>query len=796
MSGVLGGGSAPRTWLNAAFRAYIDSLLAHQRLVVVAVIALTAFWASQLPALRVEIDPDANLPHEHPYIQALRILETTFGEKNLIVVGLFPNDHDVFTPQFLVKLQRIARRIRDLPGLVRSTYLSIASPLVKSIEGHGETLLVRPVLEGEPITLDDAREVRRRLFATSFWTGNIVAADASATVIVANFRLTNAMPGYPEIYDRVNAIVAEENDGTYTAYFGGPVTVLAAMAHVTERTIFLFPIAVLIIALIHYEAFRTLQGMILPLMTALFAVVWSLGVMGFLRIPLDPFNTTTPILILAVGAGHAVQILKRYYEEFDRRGNNLQAVRIALYRLGPVMIVAGTIAALSFLSLTLFATATIRNFGLLTAFGIVSALAIELTLIPALRALLPAPKPRDLAREARSGQALEKVLAVVARTVAARPDRVVACAAIVFLAALAAATRLHIDTSLKRQFSATHPVRVADTVLNGAFAGTNTLIFIVEGPEDGALEDPHVVQAIAELQAFVGSNASVGKTVSYVDLVRDMHHALEGGADTASDLPTSRALVSQYLFLYSLSGSPGDLDSQIDQAHRTAPVRAFMRDDSTEYAEHLISTVRAHIEGRFPPGFRVLFSGNNASNAALTEVMVRGKVLNILQIAAIIVVITSLMLRSPMAGVLVAIPLAMAVALNLGIMGLCHVPLDIVTSPIAAMAVGIGADYAIYFVFRFREELALSATPQLALASALRTSGKAIVYVSSAVALGYLVLCLSGFVYHVELGTMVAVAMLVSSVSALTVLPALILITEPPFLFGTHVAKHPKAAAP
>ena len=105
------------------------------------------------------------------------------------------------------------------------------------------------------------------------------------------------------------------------------------------------------------------------------------------------------------------------------------------------------------------------------------------------------------------------------------------------------------------------------------------------------------------------------------------------------------------------------------------------------------------------------------------------------------------------------------------------------------MAVGIGADYAIYFIFRFREELAVSGTPALALASALRTSGKAIVYVSSAIAGGYLVLCASGFVYHTELGVMVALSMVVSSAAAISFLPALLLIARPKFLFGNGVPK-------
>jgi predicted RND superfamily exporter protein len=129
------------------------------------------------------------------------------------------------------------------------------------------------------------------------------------------------------------------------------------------------------------------------------------------------------------------------------------------------------------------------------------------------------------------------------------------------------------------------------------------------------------------------------------------------------------------------------------------------------------------------------------------------------------------------------------VLVNFGLMGLTGIPLDIMTSPIAAMAVGIGSDYAIYFLFRFREELGRSRTPALALASTMQTSGKAIVYVSSAIAGGYLVLCTSGFVFHVELAVLVALSMIVSSLAAVTLLPALVLITRPAFLFPVAEAR-------
>lgn len=770
----------------SAFERYVDWVIRHRIFVVMAMLAVTGFWASQLPALRVEIDPDANLPQDHPYIQALKTLEQTFGEKNLIVIGLFPKDGNIYTAPFLAKVKKLTRRIDETPGLIRSTYLSLASPLVKSIEAEGDTIRVSQVMDNTPTTAAEIAEVRRRIHVNPFYVGTVVSTDDSATAIIANFKLSPEMPGYPEIDQRIRQIVSEESDGTFDSYLGGTVALNAGLAKITERTVVLFPIALLIIALLHYEAFRTVQGMLLPILTAALAVIWSLGLMGFLAIPLDPFNTTTPILILAVAAGHAVQILKRYYEEYERYRDTHVAIRVAVTRVGPVMLTAGAIAALSFFSLTAFRTAVIRNFGLLAGFGILATQLVELTLTPALRAMLAAPRRDEIAREARSGKFLTRGLGRLASLVARRPRSVVATSAAIVLLAVLGASRIHVDTTFKRQFPRSHPVRIADDMLARAFSGTNTLVFLIEGPSDGSLENPIALDAIAKLQRFVESDPDVGKSLSIVDYLSEMHRVLTGSTQTHVVAPPTTELATQYLFLYSISGGPEDLNSQIDLEHRRAAVRVFLRNDSTEYGETLLARVRGYAATILPPGYTIRYSGTIASSAALTEAMVHGKVMNMAQIGAIIIIVSGLVLRSLTGGFLVATPLAVAVLVNFAFMGASGIPLDVITSPIAAMAVGIGSDYAVYFLFRFREELATSRTAELALASTMQSSGKAIVYVSSAIAGGYLVLCVSGFVFHIELGLLVALAMVISSLAAITLLPALALILRPPFLFRTQ----------
>jgi len=779
--------------MTSFVKSYARWIIAHRLAALGIMLLVTGLLGRAATRLHVEIDPDRQLPQDHPYVQTLNDLHRLFGDKNLVVVGLFPHDGNVFTPAFLRKVAQVTERIRHVPGANPALIQSIAAPQVKDIRGTEEGMEVERVMETPPDDQAGAEAVRQRVFANDTYVGTLVAADGSAAAVHATFELTPTTPGYRQLYAAVRAALEAEQDDSFTYRLSGPVVFLAQMSAYSSRIAYFFPLALLVIGLVHYDAFRTLQALFLPLVTALMSVLWALGLMGLVGVPLDPFNMTTPILILAVAAGHAVQVMKRFYEEYERLGRLDEAIVECIVRVGPVMLAAGSVAALSFASLLTFGTATIRTFGVFTAFGIVSALVIEMTMIPALRSVLPAPKRREREGEAAAHPVLDALLGAASRLAGRRGVLVGGVGLVVVCLALA--SRIDVNMSVKREFRATEPVRVDDAIINQHLAGTNTLLLLVEGDHEGALEEPAVLRAIARLEAGLDAEPEVGKTLSYVDFLRKMHHALNADRPDAGDLPTTRAMAAQYLFLYSLSGGSDDFDTILDATHRVAKIRVLVHDDSTRRGEQLIARAKDLVRESFPPGYTVRYTGTLANTAAATEVMVAGKLRNIAQIALITIIISALLLRSLVAGLLVALPLGLTVAVNFGVMGLIGIPLDSMTSAISAMAVGIGADYAMYFLFRVREERAGRGDLREAIGRALMTSGKAILFVSSAIAFGYATLCLSGFAVHVELGALVALAMLVSSASALLLLPAILVRFRPAFIEASDASELAPAMA-
>lgn len=587
------------------------------------------------------------------------------------------------------------------------------------------------------------------------------------------------------IYENLEAIAAGERDANTEVHLGGlPIALAFLEKDALKMNQVVFPIAVAVVVLVLLGAFRSLQGVLIPLLTATLSVIWALGAMAIFRIPLDPWTQTlTPILIVAIAAGHSIQILKRYYEELVRNGgDNRAAVVEATTKIGPVMITAGLVAAASFASLITFDLKTFQSFGLFTAFGILAALTLEMTFIPALRSMLRAPSPRALERLTRAGWIDRTAGWLAAQAVGEKPRVALIAVLVVLAASTVLSTRVVVNNSLKGQFFPDTQLRVDEAAINQAFGGTTTFYVLVDAPEAGGLKDPAVLKAVEGLQHKFEAVPGVGKTQSYVDYVKKINKSFHGDDPAFDKVPDQRDEVSDYLFLYSISGNPADFRRMVDYDYQKAVVWAFLKDDSTRLAHQLIDVTDAYVKSSFPEGITAGVAGSSPVTVALNDTIVDGKIRNIVQIALITFVISCIVLRSFLGGLLVLVPLGAAVLINFGIMGATGITLGIGTATISAMAVGIGADFAIYLLFRCREEYRRLGDPKEAVRSTVLTAGKAVIFVALAIGAGCATLSVAGYYRHME-GVLIPLAMLTGCLGALTILPTVAYVLRPAFIF-------------
>jgi predicted RND superfamily exporter protein len=774
------------------FRPLAIWVVTHRLAVIGSILAITAFLVTRIGSLQLDTNPDSWAPQKHAYVATTKLLKEVFGGTNVVLIGITPKQGDIYQPEVLAKIKRIQEGIEQIPHAVRHNVVSLASRKVKHIKGGPEGMEVRQMLETLPQTPADIERLKAAVASMPIYINSLVSPDGKSAAVIADFKQDATVPNYVAMLDEMRAVAERERDATVDIHYGGsPVIGEAADLQFMTMPIF-FGSALLVIMVIQLWSFRSVQGMLLPVVTGILSVIWSLGLMALLGVHMDPLNVTTPILVLAVAAGHAIQILKRYYEEYNRllaggmppRDANRAAVVESMVRVGPVMITAGLIAAITLFSLAGTGIAMVRHFGVFAGGGVLAAMVLEMTMIPALRSALRAPRPRETASERKAGVLDRFLIGVADNLVGGRAPWLVGGGLVVLAIVGAGTLFLRVDNNFRLYFKPQSVLRVDDRVLNEAFGGTNTIQFLVQTPNPEALKDPKVLQGISDLQAFFESQPNVGKTQSIADLIKRMNQAMHGDDPSYYTIPESRELVAQYLFLYSLSGDPQDFDSFVDHDYRRAAVWTYFKDDSTTYADSVAKKAQAVVAKSFPPGVTVSMGGTLPDAVALNEVIVSDKFRNMAQMALVVFVLGAIAFKSLAGGLFVVTPLVAVGLANFGVMGWMNTPLDISAMISAALAIGIGADYEIYLLYRFREELARSGDVLAATRDSLLTSGKAVLFVAISIIGGYAVLQFSDFAFFNQISNMVMATMAVSAFFALFFLRALMMIFKPRFVFG------------
>jgi predicted RND superfamily exporter protein len=295
-----------------------------------------------------------------------------------------------------------------------------------------------------------------------------------------------------------------------------------------------------------------------------------------------------------------------------------------------------------------------------------------------------------------------------------------------------------------------------------------------------------VLQHIAALQAEMQQSPIVVRTASVADLVKKLHEVFNSEDAVPYRLPDTQELTSQLLFL----GESPAFERFVERTQSRTIVTAYLSSDDSALVGPLVRHLEAWLKQHPPPpGERVLVAGGAGPTVlAVQEHTTYGKLLNMLIVLAAIYLVSSAIMRSAAVGLYVVTPILVTVIVLFGGLGWTGIRLDMGSSSIIAMASGIGADYAIYFLFRLREEHRRLGDDAAAIGAALRTSGRAVLFVASAIGAGFACMGWSPYLGMELFGTLMPAAMVISCLAALTLMPVLVLRLRPRFIYGEEPA--------
>jgi predicted RND superfamily exporter protein len=265
-------------------------------------------------------------------------------------------------------------------------------------------------------------------------------------------------------------------------------------------------------------------------------------------------------------------------------------------------------------------------------------------------------------------------------------------------------TLLRVNDNPVKWFKKQHPIRIADSKLNKLIGGTYISYLVLEGKSEDEIKRPEVMGYIEGLQNHLEDNRLVGKTTSVADVVKRINYCLHDEDKRYETIPQDKGTIGQYLFLFLMSSSPDELDNFVDYSFKKANIWVQLKSGDNRDMTAVVKDVQAYVKvNPVPEGIKMEWSGLPYLNITWQGLMVTGMLKATIGTWWVVFIAMILQFGSFWWGVVGMLPLVLSVVFCYGLIGFAGKEYDMPIAVCSTLALGLGDDFAIHFISRFRE---------------------------------------------------------------------------------------------
>lgn len=534
---------------------------------------------------------------------------------------------------------------------------------------------------------------------------------------------------------------------------------------------------------------RTWRGTLLPLLSGVVSTIWALGIGVLLGFNFDPLVIVVAFIITARCFSHAVQLITRFDDLCDGEGveprKAAEQTMKELFRPGLLGLVSD---AGAILCVVLTPIPLLQKVSIIGAIWVMTIGFSAMILTPVLLSWVKAPLQN--AHPVNLRFLLNAVLSVAVKVVESRARYFVIPVTVVLVGGLVfKATDLTIGDATTGS-----PILWEDSSYNGDSAlinanypGTEQMFVVLEGEEQDSLKRPDVLAWMQGFQRRMERLPQVGGSVSLADIVVDVRRNLYEGNPRYRELGATQIENGELISFYMQGAAPDDLAQFADPLFQNGSVILFFRDRQGETLRQATYQIRRYIDENPLEGVDVRLAGGSLGIiAAVNEILLSDQI-EAIALALLVVILSCLAVyRSSASGIFFIVPVLISNVVTFAFMAWQGIGMSISTLPVVALGIGLGVDYAFYIVDSVKEYLEKDpeADPMDAIRQSLFSAGRGVLLTSVTLAAGVLLWSLSSLRFQAEMGTLIGLWLLVSAFTSLFVMPSLVRVLKPKFIFG------------
>ena len=659
-----------------------------------------------------------------------------------------------------------------------------------------------------------------------------VSFDEAAVIQEVEYRDVDPRD-YLDFSDALGAVYGQYDEQLMYYPVGEP-TIMSQMQDVLEQLRILGFLMVIIFAVLLWVLFRSASALVWSMVTITLSVAWCWGVTVLLGVTLSSMIALTILLIFSVGIADCVHVMSAYFS-FRREGIEHYAALTKSYeKVGLAILLTTVTTAAGILVLATSNLEPIRIFALMCAFGVVLAFFFTIVLLPILldlwhptavtekgsvadrlgdrwHALGNVPKLVIALATATAIfivlggmlglfintvialtywiiNAHQQILARVPTIVEGAPRLILAFFAIILALCIYGSTKIVIDTNISGLFKDDHPLAVAVNVVDNNMAGSQDMEVMIDTKTVDGMLDVDLLTAVDALQTSLEARYpnTIGRTYSLANIVKDTNQVMNDDNPEFYRIPKSNQAVSQLLYLFN-SANPEDRRNLVSDDYSRSHIAVTSRSMGSFGYQQMFAEVELDIEARFAhlktayPDLEIVLTGTMATFMVVSDEIARSQFNGFALALVLISLIMIITLGSLRGGVMGMIPNAIPAFLAFGLMGLLGIPLDTDTLLIAPVILGIAVDDTIHFMTHYRVELTKSKSISIALKSAIREVGQAVMFTTMVIGLGFAVLSFSDYLGMAKVGFFGSLSIFFALFCDLFLIPAMIIVFKPSF---------------
>ncbi|TOH19849.1 RND transporter [Vibrio parahaemolyticus] len=701
-------------------------------------------------------------------------IQTTFAKTDNLAIVIAPEDGDIFTPQTLSLIQKITVDAWQVPYSSRVD--SIAN--YQHTEAFEDDLLVEDLLYSEyELTPERISKVKSIALSEPVLKSALVSEKGDVTVVNITVQLPemDKTAEVEEVVSSINAMI-DRYQRAYpdvTFHKAGIIAMNHAfMTAAQDDSSTLVPTMLVVILVFLTIMLRSILSVIATLIVIIGSVMATMGISGWAGMFLSTATVNVPTLIMTLAVADCVHVIATMRQSMKNGFTKVQSIeRSIALNFVPILITSVT-TAIGFLMMNMSDSPVLRDFGNLSALGVMVACFLSVTLLPALLKLLPIHVKMETSQDQK--HVMDRLGDfVVSQRRALLPLSV---AVIVVCASLIPLNKVN-DESVE-YFGQRNEFRQAADFMEERISGMTNISIAIKTNESQGIAAPDFLNTIGEFSSWLRDQPETDHVATLADVYKRLNKNMHGDDEAYYSLPQARELAAQYLLLYEMSLPYGlDLNNQINVDKSSIKMVLTVA--------NLGSVELVDLENRIyqwfaehAPQYQVVASSPSLMFAHIGETNM-ASMLSTLPIT--LVLISALLifaLRSVRLGLISLMPNIAPAVIGFGLWALISGEINLGLSVVVTLTLGIVVDDAVHFLSKYQRARREGQTAEQAVRYAFHTVGRALWITTVVLVAGFSVLAMSSFRLNADMGQLSAIVIFIALVVDFLFLPTLLMLFD------------------